>query len=280
MIDHPYRGITAALATRHGKQTAIAPALWNVLGMHIVVTDVDTDSFGTFAGDIPRLDTPLNTAIAKARAGIAASGRRCGLASEGSIGPDPRLPFISSDLEIIVFVDMDRDIVIWEGTRATNVVAFRASVHPDDHLPTVLERADFPRHGLLVKSGEGADDLLTKGITNEDDLITAIERCWAYTGKAIVESDLRAQFSPSRMANIAACAQILAQRIATQCPTCTSPGWGRIEPIRGMPCAVCGTIVEAAIRADRAGCPACPASHTITRSPQQADPQWCPICNP
>lgn len=280
MAEHPYRGMTAALATRHGKQAAIAPAFRDVLGMDIVVADVDTDTFGTFAGEVSRLDTPLNTALAKAQAGVAASGLRYGLASEGTIGPDPRLPFISSALEIIVFVDVDRDIVISEWTRATNVVTFRASVRPDDDLHAVLERADFPRHGLLVRSSEDSDGLMTKGIMNEADLIDAIEQCFAYSGRAIVESDFRAHCSPTRMATISTCAQLLAERIATPCPACSSPGWGRIEPARGLPCAACGTNVESAIRADRSGCPACPARHEINRSEQHVDPQWCPVCNP
>lgn len=280
MTEYPYRGTTAALATQHGKEAAIAPAFRDVLGMEITVADVDTDSFGTFAGEVPRLDTPLNTAIAKARAGVAASGLRYGIASEGTIGPDPRLPFISSDLEIIVFVDVERDIVISESTRTTNVVTFRAVHHPDDDLTALMVRADFPRHGLLVRSDEGSNGLMTKGIVNEADLITAIEQCFAYNGRVIVESDLRAHCSPTRMATIATCAQLLAKRIATPCPGCSSPGWGRIEPAFGLPCAACGTTVESAIRADRSGCPACPATHAVNRPEQHVDPQWCPVCNP
>lgn len=280
MIEHPYRGATAALATRHGKQAVIAPAFRDVLGMDIVVPDVDTDTFGTFAGEVPRVDTPMTTAIAKARAGLTASGLRYGIASEGSIGPDPRLPFISLDREIIVFVDVERDIVISESTRATNVVTFRASLHPGDDLHALMERADFPRHGLLVRSDENSAGLITKGIMNEADLMAAIEQCFAHGGPAIVESDLRAHCSPTRMATIATCAQLLAERIATLCPECSCPGWGRIAPARGLPCAACGTTIESAIRADRFGCPVCSATHVITRPKQHVDPQWCHMCNP
>jgi hypothetical protein len=276
----PYSGHIAALTTRHGKQDAIAPAFRECLGLEIVITDIDTDTFGTFAGEVPRLDTPLNTAVAKARAGLAASGLPLGLASEGTIGADPQLPFVTSDLEIIVFIDAQRDIVVSEWVRSTKVLAFRESVLPDQDLDALTERADFPRHGLIVRSHEGAGGLIAKGITNKVDLEEAIEKCFAQSGIAIVESDFRAHFSPTRMETIAACATKLAKRVATLCPTCSYPGWGVIEPARGLPCSACGSCIESAIRADRYGCTSCPATHEIARREQRVDPRWCPLCNP
>ena len=242
--------------------------------------DVDTDAFGTFAGEVPRLDTPRNTAIDKAHAAVDASGLRLGVASEGTIGPDPLLPFTTSDLEIIAFVDADAGLVITEWETSTDIVAFRQTIRPADDLGDVMVRADFPRHGLIVRSHEGPGGLIVKGITQESDLIAAIARCAAHNETVIVESDLRAQFSPTRMAVIAACAARLAERIATPCPECSSPGWGRIEPARGVPCSACGQEVASAIRADRLGCPACPAQREIPRSQTEIDPRWCPFCNP
>jgi len=280
VTPHPYAGRAAVLATKHGKQAAIAPVFRELLSMEIVTADVDTDAFGTFAGEIPRLDTPLKTAIAKARAGIEESGVPLGLASEGTIGPDPLVPFVSTDFEIIAFIDTERDIVISEWVRATNVVAFRTEMHPNDDPGALLKRADFPNHGLMVRSTDGPNELIIKGLTNESALAQALEHCWNLTGTAIVKSDFRAHHSPSRMAAIAECATLLAQRIAALCPDCASPGWGRIEPARGLPCSVCGTLVESAVRADRFGCPACPAERETPRTHQHVEPQWCLLCNP
>ncbi len=280
MIKHPYSGRTAALATRHRKQTAIAPPFQNYLELDIVVADIDTDAFGTFAGEVPRPDTPLRTAIAKAQAGITATGLPLGVASEGTIGPDPRIPFVSSDLEIIVLVDTERDIVISEWSRAVNVICFRTEVHPHDNLQAIAEKADFPRHGLIVRSHENTDALIFKGITEDKHLATAVAACHELSGKAIIESDLRANYSPSRMAAIAKCATQLAKRIATLCPECSCPGWGHIEPGRGLPCSECGTYVESAIRSDRYGCASCPAQLENSRPEQSIDPKWCPACNP
>lgn len=280
MTPNPYVGRRAALATRHGKQEVIAPVFLAVAGIEVVVCDVDTDAFGTFAGEVPRVDTPLNTAIAKARAGMDASALALGVASEGTIGPDPRFPFTTSDLEFIAFVDADTGLVVTEWESSTDIVAFRRTIRVEDDLTEVLARADFPRHGLIVRSHEGPDSRIVKGITHESALIAAIAECASPDGTVIVESDLRAQYSPTRMAVIAACAGRLAERIATPCPQCSSPGWGRIEPARGLPCSACGLEVASAVRADRLGCPACPAQREIPRSAQHLDPRWCPSCNP
>lgn len=280
MTGSPYAGHRAALATRHRKQEVIAPVFRTVAGIEIEVSEVDTDVFGTFAGEVPRLDTPMNTAIAKARAGVEASGLPLGVASEGTIGPDPLIPFTTSDLEIIAFVDADTGLVITEWETSTEIIAFRKTIRPTDDLGDVLVRADFPRHGLIVRSHEGPGSPIVKGITQESALIAAIEECSGLNGTVIVESDLRAQYSPSRMAVIAACAARLAERIATPCPQCSSPGWGRIEPARGLPCSACGQEVPSAIRADRLGCHACPAQREIPRSQTEVDPRWCPRCNP
>jgi len=276
----PYAGSTIALATVHNKESAIAPVFDDLLGADVVVIAIDTDRFGTFTGEIPRLDTPLEAAIAKARAGMDCAGYTVGLASEGTIGPDPVMPFVTSDIEMIVLVDDIRGITVSEMTRSTDIVAVREAVTPKTDLKTLLARADFPRHGLIVRTAEPKEGPIFKGITDHRTLASAISACSATNGTAIVESDLRACFSPSRMRNIRDCAIRLAQRLDTPCPECTAPGWGAIEPVRGLPCSACGTFVESAIRADAFGCPACSARHEVPRPNRTVDPRWCPLCNP
>lgn len=280
MSQGPYAGRCAALATRHAKDEVIGPIFDEVLGIEVAVVDIDTDSFGTFAGDVPRTDSPLNTAIAKARAGMLASGHSLGIASEGTIGPDPFMPFVTSDIETIAFVDDERGLIISETTRSTDIVAIRRTVTSDEALTDVLVQADFPRHALIVKPPKTHEGPIVKSITDHDALLAAIHKCASNFGSAVVESDLRACYSPSRMLNIGHCAEVLAQRIATPCPACTSPGWGHIEPARGLPCSDCGTVVGSAVRADVFGCPSCPEIREFPRSQQLGEPRWCPCCNP
>jgi len=84
---HPYRGVTAAFATKHFKESVVAPA-FATLEISVVVPEVDTDQLGTFTGEIHRVGTPKEVVLKKARLGIQASGLLYGIASEGSIGPD------------------------------------------------------------------------------------------------------------------------------------------------------------------------------------------------
>lgn len=280
MSQGPYWGRRAALATRHAKDEAIAPIFREVLGVEIEVIDIDTDSFGTFAGDVPRIDTPLNTAIAKARAGMLTNGHTIGIASEGTIGPDPLIPFVTTDIETIAFVDDERSIIVSDTTRSTDIVAIRQIVTSDEGLAKLLHLADFPQHGLIVKPPESHEGPIVKGITNHDVLTAAIRECLANFDSAVVESDLRACYSPSRMLNIRHCAEVLAQRIGTPCPECASPGWGRMEPARGLPCEECGTFVETAVRAEVFGCAACPKRVEHARDGKTVEPRWCPVCNP
>ena len=280
VLAHSYGGQRVSLATRHAKEQAIAPVFHDVVGLFVEVIDIDTDAFGTFTGDIPRIDSPINTAIAKARAGMSASGLALGLASEGTIGPDPFIPFVTSDIETIVFIDDDRGIIINETFRSSDIVAIRETVTSESDVRKVLDKADFPRHGLIVRAPDPHGRPPIKGITHEDTLLAVVHECVSNEGTAVVESDLRACYSPSRMRNIHECATRLAQRIATNCPECGGPGWGQIKHLRGLPCSACGTFVESAIRADAFGCPACPAVRTERRPEQAVEPRWCPACNP
>ena len=104
MSAHPYRGITAAFATKHLKEKIITP-IFSQLDIKITTANVDTDLFGTFTGETPRVGTARQVVLKKARQGISDSGLSFALASEGSIGPDAVTPFILSDIECMAWVD-------------------------------------------------------------------------------------------------------------------------------------------------------------------------------
>ncbi len=283
MVTVDYAGQVVAFATQHHKDRAVAPVFRDRLGVTIEVADVDTDAFGTFAGDVPRTKSPLDTALAKVEAGLEATTRTLALASEGTIGPDPALPLTTSDIELLVFRDIEAGITISQQHRSYEIVAVRTQAQPTDDLREFLVRADFPRHGLIVKPPSASPGPITKGIVDEIELGRAIRRVCELrgaSGSAIIESDLRAHFSPSRMSNITECARQLADRIATPCPQCASPGWGPVAPARGLPCSNCRTHIPTAVRADVSGCVRCPAVREYPREDRSVDPRWCPVCNP
>jgi len=287
----PYRGVAVALATRHGKERVIEPALRHGLGAHLLhVTSVDTDALGTFCGDVPRQGTALEACLAKAEAALAAGGTECAIASEGSFGPHPQLSLLPAGMECLVFVDRRRGLIISEQGLAprTNfshrLQAPVAPGEPDPELLAWLTRIGFPRHRLIVRPhlGSGAGTV-EKGLGRWDELAPAMARAAAASsdGLALLETDMRAHCNPTRMAAIRRLAFRLARRIATPCPSCQAPGWGRIDSLPGLPCGWCGQ-PTGLMRAEIHGCVRCDHRQEQPRRDglREADPGQCPFCNP
>jgi hypothetical protein len=279
-LDGPYFGKIAVLPTLHEKDSVIAPIFLSELGIQVQVASIDTDQFGTFAGEIPRTMSQLDTAIAKARAAIAGTGIPLAIASEGTIGPNPLIPIASSDLETMVFVDSEQELVIHDSYRSEEITTLRKVFRAGDNLDEFLRKADFPAHALIVRTEETLATMPVKGIRDKAVLVQAIQDLSRDSGSVIVESDLRASFSPSRMRNIAACARLLARRITSLCPQCNTAGWGSISPVFGLPCADCGSNVDSAVRADQYGCGKCEHRQVFARAATVAEARFCDSCNP
>ena len=56
-----YRGQSVALPTLHHKGALFAPSFLSILGMKVVEVDVNTDLLGSFAGEVQRVGTQLET---------------------------------------------------------------------------------------------------------------------------------------------------------------------------------------------------------------------------
>ena len=161
-MPRPYEGQAAALATIHGKARAIGPAFRRRLGLALVVPEgIDTDRLGTFTGEVPRPAGLKETAVLKARVGLAATGLPLSVASEGSFGPHPVIPFLAAAREALAFVDIARGLTLVEErvSERTNFAALDLTTGAD--IPGFLARARFPSHGLILRSG----GQIIKGIT-------------------------------------------------------------------------------------------------------------------
>jgi len=282
---HPYAARTAVIATMHRKEEAVAPALMSTLGLIVTSTPgLDTDQLGTFSGEIPRNGTMLDVALRKARLGMSAAGVPLGLASEGSFGPHPVIPYIPAGMELLVFVDDERGIVVTESLIAEKTNYDHLVILPGEASDEFLQRIGFPTHGLIVRPNEGeVASALAKGIVDPDSLRRAIEAAAAVSsdGQARMETDMRAHFNPTRMKSLAILAERLAQRLALQCPACGAPGFGRTGSRTGLLCEACGTPTELVV-AEILGCPACDYTEERTRADglQHAPSRYCPVCNP
>lgn len=274
-----------SLATKHAKASACARPFRRLLGVELVVpAALDTDRLGTFTGEIPREGSPAEVCLRKARLGMAATGLPLGLASEGSFGPHPALPFVPADLELLTFVDDERGLVICERTLALRTNAGQREAGTVDELADWLAAVGFPGHALIVRPAAAVPGSpIAKGVTSIDALAAALRSASASspTGLAIVETDMRAHHNPTRMAVIRGLAVRLARRLATLCPGCTAPGFGRTGEVVGLPCAWCGSPTDLIVR-EVWGCAVCPVVDERPRRDglRAAEPQHCPVCNP
>lgn len=269
-----YHATTAALATRHGKERAIAPA-FAALGMALRVPEtIDTDTLGTFTGEVPRPAPMRETARLKARLGMAATGLPIGLASEGSFGPHPAIPFLAAGREMLVFIDDERGLEVAEEAISERTNFATLTLEPGAEVDGFLARVGFPQHALVLRQGEE----IHKGITTRDELDRLLAKGG---GPARIETDMRAHLNPTRMGEIAALATKLVQRIATPCPACGTPGFGPVRRAAGLPCADCGTPTPLT-RSIVLGCARCAHEQHQPRHDKRdaASPAECPECNP
>jgi hypothetical protein len=276
-----YRGQAIALPTLHQKGALIAPSFLTHLGMTVVEIDVDTDQFGSFAGEVKREGSQLDTVRGKAQLGAQVSGLNLAIASEGSIGADPEIGLLTSDIETIVFIDTVNNLEIIENYRSFDITAQKIEFTEDIDLDQFLVKADFPRHKLIVRSDFGLSHVIAKGIATKSELMSAIAQAREQAiDPIIIESDLRAHCSPSRAKNIEITAERLAKKIASLCPNCATPGWGAIQPLFGLLCRDCGEESESAARAYLYGCLKCTHTAEGEAIAESIDPSRCNWCNP
>lgn len=281
---HPYRGMWAAIATMHGKDRAIAPALCRWFDLAIsTAPGVDTDSLGTFTGEVARQGTMIEAARAKALLAIERTGAPLGIGSEGSFGPHPHLPFLAFGHEMIVLREAQSgDEVVVNRRTVTNFASQIATAHDD--LTPFLEMIGFPAHAVIVRGEEGSETaLVKKGISDKAALMIAVREMARRmsNGRVIIETDMRAHMNPTRMKSIERVAKRLAVRLARLCARCGAPGFGVTGVERGLRCGACRTPTDL-VQAEIHSCRAC--GHSVRRfvrpASLYADPRWCPSCNP
>jgi len=281
-VVSPYSGRLIAVGTKHGKQAQLEPAFRRVLGASLhTPANLDTDQFGTFTGEKPRTGAAIDAARAKANLAIRVSGLAYGLASEASYGPLPGSGLPGHE-EILLFCDDRLGIEILEGYRTASVPGTCHLVADAGQVPDSL-LAGLPAQALVVRPHEPRSGVgsAIKGITDRAALRLAVESAADRSpdGLAAVEPDLRAQHNPSRREVLERLGFTLAHRLATPCPACGTPGFGRIATEPGLPCRSCAAPTTR-VRGEIHGCASC--AHQLTRyaAEQTADPADCPDCNP
>ena len=254
--------------------------------MSVLEYPLDTDLLGTFSGEVEREGNALQCVRRKCEMGLNILGEKAeyGLASEGSFGPHPAMFLLPCDQEILYFIDRKRGFHLHMVHVSEKTNYQMQALDSLEELIKFSEAAQFPSHALIVRPNNRADSkLLFKGIETPAALEEAFKECLKAStdGKIWVETDMRAQFNPSRMAVIGELADKLAQRLATPCPQCAAPGWGRVRVEKGLHCEYCDQATEMVAR-EIHGCVLCDYTEALPRSDGlKAAPQMhCGWCNP
>lgn len=274
----------AVLATMHRKEQVIAPLLEQELGIQIFVPpDLNTDVFGTFTRDVKRLGTQIEAARAKAAKAIELTGETLALASEGSFGPHPVVPYLATNCEIILLLDQSSGLELIGQAFSTATNYCHQLVGSWQEARQFAQKVGFPEHGLVVIGDDSLIDgpQITKGITCEDQLADAVRVMLRHSHKVHLETDMRASYNPSRMKVIRQATQDLLRKIAQTCPQCCWPGFDIVERKPGLPCKLCHQptpLTHSALYS----CQHCEFSQEalFPDGRNTADPGECEYCNP
>lgn len=164
------------MVTKHHKTETLAQALSGRGGMRLHTVEVDTDVLGTFTGDIERVAGPVQTAIAKARLGIDATGHHLALASEGSYGPHPVVGLVTHHTEVVAMLDARSDLIVVghaEGlapwTRVKVVFTTEDPMNGSesdltDDLAQLVRALDPPQHRLIARPEDAVPHHIDQGI--------------------------------------------------------------------------------------------------------------------
>lgn len=289
--DSCYSGSCIILTTKHAKSIAIAQPFLETLGATIIEYIVDTDKLGTFSGEIEREGNMLECARRKCEWSLNKldnnqldNNFNFAIASEGSFGPHPFIPFVPCDREILYFIDRKRDFHL-HLSHISEKTNYRIElVKSLDALHQFAQRALFPSHALIMRpNSRETKNPIFKGLFTWQALEDAFKECIKYSKEGLVclETDMRAQFNPSRMHVIGELATMLSNRLKINCPKCNNPGWGKVRYEKGLICKYCGGETEL-VKSEIFGCVKCAYEENRERSDgkKEADPGSCQYCNP
>ena len=283
-----YLGRRIGIASLHGKERILTRPLWVGLGLNLChASAVDTDRFGSFGGETPRLADALSTCRRKADAAMEALGLELGIASEGSFGPHPAVPMVPLGHEWMTFVDRRDGFVISEQmlSRHTNYSSCKGD--DPEAISGWLQQVGFPRHALMVRPLDSEPSAgggwLAKGVSNPQRLAEVMAEAVRRSPLRLawLETDMRAHCNPTRQVAIRELAFRLVRRVGRACPSCLSPGWGVVDRIPGLPCVNCGLATPLVLQ-QVMGCSVCGHQESRPRPDglEAADPMYCNDCNP
>lgn len=267
-----FNGAHFGLVSLHDKASIIAPALAERWQARLTSsTAFDTDSLGTFSGEIERRLSPVECALDKARRALALTGAEFGLGSEGSFGPAPwGFGIFNQELVACVPAEGTWSVV---GRHVTPVAVTECRYGDTRAVAQFWENLPAGQGVMLI--GEG---LVAKGILSKE---AAMAQLAQWYGEKIphdlrISYDLRAHQSPLRRVSIAHAVANLLERLASACEGCGQPGFWPDHHETGLPCGNCGCPTNS-LRVRTSRCEGCGYQVSSMVEASLADPATCPM---
>jgi hypothetical protein len=277
-----FSGRKLLIVTKHKKEHVIIPIVEKELGVQcFVANNFDTDTLGTFTGEIERKDDPITTARNKCMKGMELSDFDMAIASEGSFGPHPTIFFARADDEFLLFVDKKNNIEIFARELTTDTNFSGATISTMEQLKEFADSVQFPTHALIVRKAKDDFREIQKGITDWENLFEAYNHFIKLHSSVYVETDMRAMYNPTRMKVIEKATKKLAGKINSLCPQCSMPGFGITNAEQGLPCNFCHFPTRSTLKFIYT-CTKCnyTKEQMYPHNKQTEDPMYCDICNP
>lgn len=277
-----FSGRKALIASMHGKDVVIGPVLEAYLAVEsFTEPSLDTDQFGTFTGEVERPGDPVSTLKKKILTALKISGHTLGIGNEGSFGPHPSIPFVASDHEVVMLIDLANNLQLHASQISTETNYNARTITTVRELIDFADEARFPSHGIILRQmKDGRTTAMRKGILSWESLHAAFLGFACPGAEVLAETDMRALYNPSRMNVIGEATQRLMEKLLKTCPSCHWPGFDVSRTEGGLPCQYCASATRQTLL-HVSECTKCgfikEEYYPVTR---HADPMFCDHCNP
>ena len=275
-------GRSLFIATNHHKEAVIQPILERELNVNCFSIPLfNTDQFGTFSGEVERSQSPVETLKAKCQLGFDVTACDLVIATEGSFGAHPDLPFCAAHDELILLMDFKNNVSFSARILTTETNFQGKKIRSEEELIAFGESIDFPNQAIILRNEEQSMLYLKKGINDWDELLTAFRVCMRRHDNVFVETDMRAMHNPLRMKQIEQLTLKLMAQLKVLCPSCEMPGYEVTSILPGLPCWICETPTSSVLK-HVLTCTACQHQEEIyfPNGRQTEEPTFCPACNP
>jgi hypothetical protein len=269
------------IVTKHGKNKVISKYFNKEFGLKSYLSSqFDTDSLGTFTGEISRKDDPITTLRKKCLLGMQQEGFDLAIATEASFGPHPNVFFVPAHEELIMIKDLKNNFEIVEKILTTDTNFASKKVNSIKDIKDFCINISFPKFGVILKFQNENETFFKKDLKSLKK-IREVYNSYKFDYQCEIETDMRAMNNPKRMEVISKITKKLIEKILNFCPSCNTPGFGIVSSHSGLKCEICTMPTQSTLYFLQQ-CTKCKYEEKKMYPNQKTfeDPMYCDYCNP